>query len=53
MEGVYHVVCHDCQFEGLYKSATVAAGESETHETEHDHRVSRLEISRPEPLTTA
>lgn len=51
MEGVYHVVCHECPFEGLYRSAKDALGERETHEHQHDHRVSHLEISRPEPLT--
>lgn len=53
MQGAYHVVCHDCPFEGLYTSATTATGECESHEDEHGHRVSHLEISRPEPLTEA
>ena len=51
MKGVYHVVCHDCPFEGLYTSATTASGECENHEREYGHRVSHLEIDRPEPLT--
>jgi len=51
MEGVYHVVCHRCPFEGLYRSAKDATGEREAHEHAHDHRVSALEISRPEPST--
>ncbi|WP_262180437.1 hypothetical protein [Haloarcula laminariae] len=51
MEGVIHVVCHECPFEGLYTSPRAAAGKRETHKHRHDHRVSRLEISRPEPLT--
>ncbi|MDS0259619.1 hypothetical protein NDI56_09470 [Haloarcula sp. S1CR25-12] len=53
MEGVYHVVCHECPFEGLYTSATTATGELEDHEHEHGHRVSHLEINRPKPLTEA
>lgn len=51
MEGVYHVVCHECPFEGLYGSTGTATGERETHEHEYDHRVSHLEINRPEPLS--
>jgi len=50
MQGVHHVVCHDCPFEGLYESARTATGAREHHEHERDHRVSYLEISRPEPL---
>jgi len=53
MEGVYHVVCHDCQFEGLYESDGVAIDVYESHEAEHGHRVSYLEITRPEPLAEA
>jgi hypothetical protein len=53
MSGVYHVVCHDCPFEGLYASATAATGERENHEHEYAHRVSHLKIDRPEPLTEA
>lgn len=49
MEGVYHVVCHECPFEGLYRSLQAAAGEREQHEHEHSHRVSYLKIDRPEP----
>ena len=49
MEGVYHVVCHKCAFEGLYRSATDATLEREAHEQEYDHRVSSLEINRPKP----
>ena len=51
MGGVYHVVCHECPFEGLYGSPKTATGEREAHEREHDHRVSHLEINRPEPPT--
>lgn len=51
MQGVIHVVCHECPFEGLYASPRTATGKRETHEHDHDHRVSHLEISRPEPLT--
>lgn len=48
MGGVYHVVCHDCPFEGLYESAASAETAVETHTAEHDHRVSQMEISRPQ-----
>ena len=47
---VYHVVCHDCPFEGLFETAATAAGECESHDG--DHRVSRLEIKRPAPPRT-
>jgi len=50
MQGVYHVVCHECPFEGLYASAGNATGKLEDHERTQDHRVSHLEIDRPEPL---
>ena len=50
MQGVYHVVCHECPFEGLYASVSDAAGDREGHKHEHGHRVSSLEIDRPEPL---
>jgi len=53
MEGVYHVVCHECPFEGIYRSAGTATGDRETHEHEHDHSVSSLELSRPDPSTEA
>lgn len=53
MQGVYHVVCHDCPFEGLYTSDTTATGERERHETDYGHSVSHLEIRRPVPLTEA
>jgi len=53
MVGVYHVVCHDCRFEGLYMSAGNATGERDSHEAEHDHRVSYLELDRPDPTTEA
>jgi len=49
MQGVYHVVCHKCQFEGLYGSAKNATVERKAHEQEYDHRVSSLEIERPKP----
>jgi len=51
MRGVYHVVCHECPFEGLYTSAKAANKEKTSHEREQSHRVSRLEIGRPKPLT--
>jgi hypothetical protein len=47
MGGVYHVVCHECRFEGLYDGAS-ADSERRTHVDEHGHRVSQLEISRPD-----
>ncbi len=53
MEGVYHVVCHKCPFEGLYGSATHATVERTAHEQEYDHRVSSLEITRPKPPAEA
>ncbi|MDS0283420.1 hypothetical protein [Haloarcula onubensis] len=53
MSGVYHVVCHECPFEGLYTTAGDATGQREFHEDEHGHRVSHLEISRPKPLIDA
>lgn len=49
MSGVSHVVCHECPFEGLYESTGSAADAVATHSSEHDHRVSRLKISRPQP----
>lgn len=49
MGGVYHVVCHDCPFEGLYETAAEAVDAVETHSAENGHRVSQLEISRPQP----
>jgi hypothetical protein len=48
MSGVYHVVCHECPFEGLYDGATSADIERRTHVDEHGHRVSQLEITRPD-----
>ena len=48
MEGVYHVVCHDCPFEGLYERSTSADEERQAHEAEHGHRISALRISRPD-----
>ena len=48
MPGVYHVVCHDCPFEGLYEGAASAADERGAHVEEHDHRVSQLKIRRPD-----
>lgn len=49
MSGVYHVVCHDCRFEGVYETAADAEAASGEHRREHGHRVSLLEIERPEP----
>lgn len=51
MGGVYHVVCHECPFEGLYEDVSEAETASGTHREEHDHRVSKLELDRP-PLRT-
>jgi hypothetical protein len=51
MSGVYHVVCHECPFEGLYEVSTSAQAERQSHADEHDHRVSQLEISRPDSAT--
>jgi len=48
MSGVYHVVCHDCPFEGLYEGRSSADTERRIHVDEHDHRVSQLQISRPD-----
>jgi len=48
MGWVYHVVCHECPFEGLYEGRTDADDERRTHVNEHGHRVSALEISRPD-----
>jgi len=48
MDGVYHVVCRDCQFEGLYEGEPTATAVSDEHRDEHEHRVSKLEIDRPE-----
>jgi len=53
MGGTYHVVCRDCEFEGLYGSVSDAETESETHRDEHGHRVTMLEIDRPDPRTRA
>lgn len=47
---VYHVVCHDCPFEGMFETAATAAGECDGHDA--DHRVSQLEIKRPGPPRT-
>ena len=52
MSGVYHVVCHECPFEGLYDGAASADDERRTHAAEHDHRVSQLELSRPDQAVT-
>ncbi|WP_276272858.1 hypothetical protein [Haloarcula litorea] len=51
MKGVYHVTCHECTFEGLYERRGVAADERGEHERDEGHRVSLLEIERPEPTT--
>jgi len=45
MQRVYHVVCHDCAFEGVYEAATTATDECEGHDA--DHCVSQLAIERP------
>jgi hypothetical protein len=49
MSGTYHVVCHECPFEGLYEGQTTALDERRAHIDEHGHRVSKLEISRSDP----
>lgn len=49
MGEAYHVVCHDCPFEELYESAAEAVAAVESHSGDHNHRVSQLEISRPQP----
>ena len=47
MVGVYHVVCHECPFEGLYSSLNAARDERAQHEREYRHSVTHLEIDRP------
>jgi len=47
MTGVYHVVCHECPFEGLYEGATEADAMCQGHADEHEHRVSQLELHSP------
>ena len=48
MSGVYHVVCHECPFEGLYEGRAIADEEHQTHVANHGHQVSKLEITRPD-----
>lgn len=45
MTGRYHVVCHECAFEGLYEARSVAVGQRDAHESEHGHRMSLLDIA--------
>ncbi|MFB6224620.1 MAG: hypothetical protein ABEH86_13235 [Haloarcula sp.] len=48
MVGTYHVVCHECSFEGLFDDRTTAKRKRDTHEAECGHQMSLLDISVPE-----
>ncbi|WP_170221573.1 hypothetical protein [Haloarcula marismortui] len=41
----YHVVCHECAFEGLYEDASVAEGQRDAHTSDSGHRMSLRDIS--------
>jgi len=47
MDGVFHLVCHECPEEGVYEDRTTAVSVLERHEREADHRMSLLDISDP------
>jgi|GEM_PF-3528857 len=44
----YHVVCHDCEFEEIVHSGSVAYAARSEHasETDHDHDVEDARIDR-------
>ena len=45
MAGSYHVVCHECAFEGLYEDASVAEGQRDAHTSDSGHQMSLRDIS--------
>ncbi|WP_336337849.1 hypothetical protein [Haloarcula brevis] len=45
MAGTYHVVCHECAFEGLYEEPSVAEGRRDAHASASGHRMSLCDIS--------
>lgn len=49
MVGAYHLVCHECPFEGLFDDRAAAVREREEHESATGHRTSLLDISEPKP----
>ncbi len=53
MVGVFHVVCHECAFEGLYERHATAVSERDEHARACDHRMTLLEIDRSKPLSRA
>lgn len=44
----YHVVCHECAFEGLYEDPSVAEGQRDAHASASGHRMSLRDISSQE-----
>jgi len=48
MAGRYHVVCHECAFEGLYEASSVAEGQRDAHASASGHRMSLRDISSRE-----
>jgi len=48
MAGRYHVVCHECAFEGLYEDPSVAEGQRDAHASASGHRMSLCDISSQE-----
>ncbi|MBV0900539.1 hypothetical protein [Haloarcula salina] len=52
MVGAYHLVCHECPFEGLFDDRATAERERAAHESTTDHQTTLLDISEPEPAGT-
>lgn len=44
MGGLYHLVCRDCAFEGIYTGQDVAEDDKAGHDADSGHRTSLLDI---------
>ncbi|MFB6309350.1 MAG: hypothetical protein ABEH35_08480 [Haloarculaceae archaeon] len=51
MAGTYHLVCHDCQEEGMYDDHTDAVDARTEHERETSHRMTVQDITRSVPTS--
>lgn len=47
MGGLYHLVCRDCAFEGIYTEQSNAERDRSGHGTDNGHRTALLDIAEP------
>lgn len=49
MGGLYHLVCRECAFEGIYTERTAAVEQQDGHDADPGHRTSLVDIGDAPP----